>query len=1272
MIVNRFIALVLACLISSTLILSCSDSKSPVNPSLQTNQGSNLQSTTPLQGIDIVNSDLLAIKLNGTNILPWAMVDMPLAEEGTFPLEIIFARSLETNITLMVDGAQLLANDKPVEKYVGKPDVNFKIASPLKDVKIHFRLETGSRTQTRDIVVRTKPTIDLPIPESLGTVNFYDPESNLSFDIAKRELLVGIQKGIPITDVETLMNALDCEILREIPGQDVFRIRIPEEASYSQYISMLEESPIVRYAEVNSIHYLCLVPNDTYHSNEYEGSLCKQHEAWDITTGDNTTIVAVIDSGIMRDHPDLAVNVINGEDFISPIGDGLGGETAGDGLDNNGDGVADQNVGHGTHCGGIIGAVGNNGEGVSGHSWHTKLLPLRVFPVNGDDGAMSSAIIEAIGYAVNNGATCISLSLGSPYSSTSEQNAINNAWNNGVVIIAAAGNSGVSSKFYPAAYNNVVAVAATNNNDIKASWSNYGTWVDVCAPGVEIISSIFYTYSGNPYSVPENQRYAFYNGTSMACPQVSGLVALVASYFPDYTQLDLVNQVIYTADNIDAKNPNYVGQLGSGRINDYRALISKLAPDFTVVSFASDDDNPLYSQGNRDGFLNPGETIEISPTIRNEGLKPASSCYLSLIGDPGKIDVFNSQVSLGYIDINKTVTPANPLIFRVAPGLDNNTPVTLTLRFEYQGGDPIEVPISMTVRKDLYSVDIVTCTGESLLGNYIAKGSTDLPLLKFNIETSTNYATLDELYVYQSGTAAASSFNGIELWLDSDNSGTFSALYDTRVAYRSYDHPGFRGSFDDLNDSGSGLPTGIDYETFPQVNFDGSGVAHFHDIFVPTVPGVPRSLFIVTDITAQAISGTTVKIGILSAEDVKVRYPDNVNPVGFPIQTEEVPIIGTWLDPIQVTDTPTASDARYSWRPETAVCPVTGNLYFVFDSNRNGNFDVFIQKSTDQGATFEPPIKLDPSTANEYYPDVQVDSTGTVHIVYHSTQISNNNREIFYVRSKDFGNTYQSPVRLTNAIRDSRLPKLAIGPDNSLNVAWHDDRVAYNDYDIYFMKSTNGGDTWGTTVQVCDTNPQSTEAAIAVGGDGAIHITWEEPSGWSSGNVYYSRSTNGGTTFSSPFQISSGSYNNRGLYSDVAADKNGRVYVVFHYLPGGGADTEIACRISSDSGATWNPVFLITDNTVPDSRPGIYAKMDGSFVDIVFRRREANIWNIFHTYSENGMGSYSTPVKISLSLGGDARSATVVRAPNNNIFAFWEDVVNSQGNYEVFFNRFIY
>ncbi|MCX6645230.1 MAG: S8 family serine peptidase [bacterium] len=1254
------------------LIGGCSGSSSPVSPDNSTDQH-NASITAALNNVEIQNTDIQSLKLDGNELLPWGFRDAILADGGIYPIEIGLTAP-DREISLSIDNAVLLSDGEPVDNYHGPADANLSIRDFSERIIVRLEI-SGEPVRKREIIVRTAPCEDRPAPGMSGYHSFTDPETGVSYDIADNELLVGIQAGTELAVVEALVSALDCEILREIPKINVFRVRIPGTHEYGKFIELFESSSIVKYAEVNGIRYVDIIPDDTYEDQEYENGLLHLYEAWDITEGTLDTLICVIDSGAMRDHPDLAANIIDGEDFINPIGDGLGGETPGDGQDNDNDGYPDGNVGHGTHCAGILGAVGNNDEGVSGHSWNTKIMPLRVFPTDGDSGAMEDAIAEALVYAADyGGVDGISMSFGAFGGSQAEQDAINYAWNKGCVLVAAAGNNDSSSPFYPAAYANVLSVAATDSNDKKADFSNYGSTIDVCAPGVDIISSIFYEYSGSPDSVPENQRYAVYNGTSMACPQVSGLVALIATQFPAYTNTQIVDQIKFTADNIDSQNPSYIGKLGSGRINDYRAVTTAQEPDFQIISISSDDDQPLYSQGNRDGFVNPGEIIEFRPTFKNSGLASAQDCYVSLEDQTGNIQILNDNLFLNIMSPGETYSHPDPFIIRANPNITQNTDVELNFIFEFTGGDPIEVPYSFTVRADLGTVDIVDAYGQGLLENYLPKGVSDVPALSFTLEGDTNYATLEELTVSQTGTAGPDSLGNVQLWLDQDGNGSFSTLFDTRVAYRSYNDPRWRGQFDDLNDPNTGFNSGVDYTTFDPVFFDSSGKAHFYQIVVPTAPGIPRTIFVVIQVLSTANSEETVQIGILEGSDVIVKTPDQVNPIDFPIQTDEVPIRGTWQDPQQLTMTGGSGESNYSWRAETATCPVTGNVYVVFDTNRTGNFDVMVMRSTNKAQSFEDPVLIDGSPQNDYYPDVQVDSEGVVHVVYYSNKINNNNREIFYCRSTDFGVTWGEPVRLTNATRDSRIPKLAIGLDDSINVAWHDDRTADNDYNIYFIRSDDGGDTWSTDLMVNDSNPPSTEVAIAVGYDGVIHIVWEEVTGqwWNSvSNVFYARSTNNGLNFSTQAKLNTGSYDSRCAHADITADDLGNVYAVFHYTPQN-QDSEICAISSNNSGMSWNPIVNITSNNVPDSRPCIHVTPDGDFVDIAFRSLQAETWNIWHTYSEDGLASWEDPVQISASIWGDSREPVVTRDLSDNIYAFWEDLIDDNDNYEVFYNRFLF
>lgn len=329
-----------------------------------------------------------------------------------------------------------------------------------------------------------------------------------------------------------------------------------------QALAILAASPWIEYAEPDFVQRKTANPNDTYYNLEWgmhntgqtiQGQVgiadadIDMAEAWDITTGDANKVIAVIDTGTQWSHPDLDGNI-----WSNP------GEIAGNGQDDDGNGYVDDTrgwdffsndnnpddtEGHGSHTAGTIGAEGNNGQGVAGVLWDCQIMPLRFL---GPNGGSTSDAIAAINYAVAEGCTVSNNSWGGGGYSSSLFNAINNAAGIGHVFVAAAGNSGVNtdnSPHYPSSYNlaNIISVAATDNRDGLASFSNYGAnSVDLGAPGVNIAS----TYNGN--------GYVWSSGTSMAAPHVAGVVALVQSQNPGWNSGQVVNQILSTTRPISS------------------------------------------------------------------------------------------------------------------------------------------------------------------------------------------------------------------------------------------------------------------------------------------------------------------------------------------------------------------------------------------------------------------------------------------------------------------------------------------------------------------------------------------------------------------------------------------------------------------------------------------------------------------------------------------------------------------------------------------------
>jgi len=294
-------------------------------------------------------------------------------------------------------------------------------------------------------------------------------------------------------------------------------------------------------------------------------------EAWGVITGSSSVVVAVIDTGVDYNHPDLAANI-----WTDPATGYHGYDYA------NGDSNPMDDHGHGTHCAGTIGAVGNNGIGIVGVNWNVKIMPLKFLTASGS-GYTSNAIL-AIQYANSHGAHVISNSWGGGGYSQALKDAIDVS---SAVVVCAAGNSGINtdtSPHYPSAYtsSNIIAVAATDNRDALASFSNYGlTSVDVAAPGV----SIYSTYPGG--------QYKYMSGTSMATPHVAGVAALVKAAVPTYTAAQIKKAII---SGVDMK-PGLTGKcVTDGRINVKNGVAP---PDLTSIpTITSISPTSGYNTGN--------------------------------------------------------------------------------------------------------------------------------------------------------------------------------------------------------------------------------------------------------------------------------------------------------------------------------------------------------------------------------------------------------------------------------------------------------------------------------------------------------------------------------------------------------------------------------------------------------------------------------------------------------------------------------------------------
>jgi len=328
----------------------------------------------------------------------------------------------------------------------------------------------------------------------------------------------------------------------------VERIKVPFN-KVKETIDKLGKNRKVKYAEPDFVATKTVIPNDTYYSSQWGLPKIKAEGGWDKTHGGDYAPVAIADTGIDDSHPDLSGKVIKRANFTSD-------------PDVDGDG-------HGTHVAGIVAATTNNSLGVASLGYDTKLISVKVLDNTGS--GYYSWITNGVIWAADNGAKVINLSLGGSSDSQALKDAVSYAWGKGVVIVAAAGNSNNSKALYPAYYTNSIAVAATDSFDNKASFSSYGSWVDVAAPGVSILS----TYKGG---------YAYLSGTSMATPFVSALSSLVFANNPSFTNQDVRNKIETTAERI-AKTGIYwtYGRIDACVALDCVILVATPTPTLTLT-----------------------------------------------------------------------------------------------------------------------------------------------------------------------------------------------------------------------------------------------------------------------------------------------------------------------------------------------------------------------------------------------------------------------------------------------------------------------------------------------------------------------------------------------------------------------------------------------------------------------------------------------------------------------------------------------------------------
>jgi serine protease len=455
----------------------------------------------------------------------------------------------------------------------------------------------------------------------------------------------------------------------------------------------LSKLPEVQYAEPWFIYPINDVqtcrPNDTYRNTQASLDRVLADTAWCIEQGDTNVVIGIIDTGVEWTHSDLQANIWTNPGEWGD--DGLSGRKESNGFDDDGNGKIDDYHGwdfggyaytsptednnpaptsvsstHGTHVAGIASAVTNNGIGVAGMGYRCKILPVKTSSDNDTRSGGSPYIVfgfEGIVYAAVMGADIISLSWGGDGASQFEQDVIDFALAHGSLVVAAAGNTYDNSVQYPASYRGVISVAGTlSTDDRKAIYSTYNEYVDVSAPGDNILSTYF------------NNAYNYMSGTSMATPLVAGLAALVKSHFPTYSPLQVGEQVRVTCDNINSVNTSYVDMLGKGRVNALKALTTA-SPSIRMIDFTTSDS----IGGNNNKILQPGETFSIVVRMKNYLAPTSAGAVVSLSETDSYVSISSGQFPIGILStMSESYNSISPFQVSIA----SNTPPAHIVRFK--------------------------------------------------------------------------------------------------------------------------------------------------------------------------------------------------------------------------------------------------------------------------------------------------------------------------------------------------------------------------------------------------------------------------------------------------------------------------------------------------------------------------------------------------------------------------------------------------------------
>ncbi|MEO0082061.1 MAG: S8 family serine peptidase [candidate division WOR-3 bacterium] len=507
-------------------------------------------------------------------------------------------------------------------------------------------------------------------PELRGQVNLTEVDGIVLFSVPKLDEL---SRRFHVDDIMPLMRnpnpdptavALGCDLQYLVQ----FNTGFDAPAVAAAYLA----TGLVEFAEPNIRMPVDEEPNDPRYVSQWHLARLGAPFAWGVAKGDTSVTNLVIDQGLDWLHPDIQDNIwINGPEDINgngrfdtlppPDGDM-------DGIDNDGNFYTDDVIGwdfvegepnpmpsppddHGTHCWGIVNAVTNNAEGVAGTTWNTRSLAVRC---GFGGGIYIGQAVGAIYYAVPEGIWAVSMSFGSSYPSQALADACMYAWSEGRVLYGSAGNDGAEAVRYPACHEGVENVAASGTQDTKTSWSNYGTWVDITAPGDGILATLNQC----------NGSYGSLSGTSMSCPLAAGVACWMKSFDPALTNDACTSKMHAACDSMP--DPLYrQGKLGAGRVSMANLVLPLFYCDLRLTDRRFND-----ASGNGNGRPDPGETAALVVTYSNAaGWRDATGVSATLTASSSRVQILKGTATFPDIPAGSSGNcSADSFVISIPPG----------------------------------------------------------------------------------------------------------------------------------------------------------------------------------------------------------------------------------------------------------------------------------------------------------------------------------------------------------------------------------------------------------------------------------------------------------------------------------------------------------------------------------------------------------------------------------------------------------------------------